>query len=45
MMKRGIVNLGSRYVDGALMYPGYWCLTWVRTSLGVWALVSMERAP
>jgi len=34
-------KLGSRYLDGVLMYPGEYLFTWLRMG-ATWHLVSME---
>lgn len=37
-----IVELGSCYANGSLMYPGKWVETWLHMPWGVWILVDFQ---
>lgn len=45
MIRHEIRELHSTYIDGTLMYPGKWMLTWIKVGVMPWQLAGMEQLP
>jgi hypothetical protein len=43
MIRKEVRQLQSRYLDGTLMYPGKWLLTWIKSPFMPWVLVEMVQ--